>query len=116
MQRAILSSVDQFGQPRVVSDGGTLRVQLEKLDAVQTLFAMDGEALSGVLVYSRTSEETLSVIYIAVNDEYSSHGRYANKMLFLRMLALVKNTARRIKGIKAIQIISDENQTISCSV
>ena len=116
MQGAIVSSVEQFGQPSIITDGENLRIKLEKLNAVQTVFAMDGDVLTGVLVYSRTNQETLTVIHIAVNPEYSSNGEYSANMLFLRMLALLRSTARRIKDVKVIQIINDENQVLNCPI
>jgi hypothetical protein len=46
----IVDSLEMFGPPSVYADGGCLRVRVEKLDEVQTLFAMDGDTLVGMLV------------------------------------------------------------------
>jgi len=113
---AIEDSLEKFGSPCVYDDGGCLRVKVEKLDEVQTLFAMDDDTLVGVLVYSRVLLERLTVIHIAVAQDYSSHGKFAHKMLVIRMLELLRNSARRIKGIKTIRIMCSNNQSRDYSV
>lgn len=113
---AILDSVERFGTPSVYEDGGCLRVKVEKLAEVQTLFALDDERLAGMLVYSRVSLELLAVIHIAVGEDYSSHGRFSHKMLVMRMLELLRNNTRRIKGIDTIRVMFSENQIRDFSV
>ena len=113
---AILDSLEKFGSPSVYTDNGCLRVKVEKLDEVQTLFAMDDETLVGVLVYSRVLPEHLTVIYIAVHQDYSSHGTFAQKMLVIRMCALLRKSARRIKGVEAIRIMRGGNRVMDYSI
>lgn len=113
---AIVDSLEQFGSPSVYTDNGCLRVKVEKLDEVQTLFAMEDDVLVGVLVYSRIMLECLTVIHIAVHQDYSSHGKFAQSMLVMRMLELLRNSARRIKDVKTIRIIFSGNQIRDCSV
>ena len=107
---AIVDSLETFGLPSVYTDGSLLRIKVEKLDEVQTLFALDDDTLVGVLVYSRTLLESLIVIHIAVNKDYSSHGKFAQSMLVMRMLELLRNSARRIKGVETIRIMCSGNQ------
>ncbi len=107
---AIVDSLEKFGSPSVFTDNGRLCVKVEKLDEVQTLFALDGERLAGVLVYSRVPLEHLTMIYIAVDQDYSSRGKFADKMLVIRMFELLRNSARRIKGVKSIRIMRGGNQ------
>jgi hypothetical protein len=102
--------LETFGSPSVYDDNGCLRVKVEKLDEVQTLFAMDGDTLVGVLVYSRVLLERLTVLHIAVNQDYSSHGKFAQNMLVMRMLELLRNCARHIKGVETIRIMCSGNQ------
>jgi len=113
---AIMDSLEQFGSPSVYTKNGHLRIKVEKLDEVQTLYAMDDDALVGVLVYSRIMLERLTVIHIAVHHDYSSHGKFAQTMLVMRMLKLLRNNARSIKGIKTIRIFCSGNQIRDCSV
>ena len=113
---AIVDSLEKFGSPSVYSDNGRLRVKVEKLDEVQTLFALDGDRLAGVLVYSRDLPEHLTMIYIAVDQDYSSHGKFAQKMLVIRMFELLRNSARRIEGVKSIRIMRGGNRIQDYSV
>ena len=114
---AIVDSVETFGAPSVYTDeDGRLRVKVEKLDEVQTLFALDGDALVGVLVYSRVALEHLAVIHIAVDQDYSVHGKFAGSMLVMRMLELLRNSARRIKGVESIRMLYGENRIREFSV
>ena len=107
---AIVDSLEKFGSPSIYTDNGCLRVKVEKLDEVQTLFALDGDTLAGVLVFSRVLLEHLTVIYIAVDQDYSSHGKYAQKLLVMRLFKLLRNSARRIKGVETIRIMCGGNQ------
>ena len=113
---AILDSLETFGSPSVYVDGERLRVKVEKLDEVQTLFALDDETLVGVLIYSRIMLEYLTVIHIAVDHDYSSDGKFAHNMLVMRMLELLRNSARRIKGVESIRIMTSNNQIRDFSV
>ena len=113
---AIVDSLEQFGSPRVYTSDGYLRVKVEKLDEVQTLYAMDDDILVGVLVYSRIMLEGLTVIHIAVHQDYSSKGKFAQSMLVMRMLELLRRSARCIKGVKAIRIKCSGDQYRDYSV
>jgi hypothetical protein len=107
---AIVDSVETFGTPSVYSDGGRLRVKVEKLEEVQTLFALDGDTLVGVLVYSRVTVERLVVIHIAVDQDYSASGKFAQNMLVMRTLELLRNSARGIKGVESIRMMYGDNR------
>ena len=115
-QAAIVDSIEMFGVPRVDSDGGRLWVKVEKLDPVQTLFALDGDRLVGVLVFTRVTLERLAVIHIAVDEDYSSRGQFAEEMLVMRIMKLLRDSARRIKGIDTIQVLIGGNRTRDFSV
>lgn len=107
---AIEDSLEKFGLPCIYDDGDYLRVKVEKLDEVQTLFAMDNDILTGVLVYSRITLERLTVIHIAIHQDYSAQGKHAHSMLMMRMLELLRNCARRIKGVETIRLMHRKNQ------
>ena len=113
---AIVDSVEIFGAPSVYADGERLRVKVEKLEEVQTLFALDDDTLVGVLVYSRIALERLAVIHIAVDQAYSSNGTHSRDMLVMRMLELLRNNARRIKGVQSISMMYGGNRVRHVSV
>jgi len=113
---AIVDSIEMFGEPFVENDGERLRINVRKLDEVQTLFAFDGDILAGLSIYSRVSLERLVVIHIAVREDYSSYGEFANKMLVMRMSQQLRECARRIKGIETIRMMYGNNRTGDYSV
>ena len=108
---AIVDSIEMFGEPFVENDGEHLRVNVRKLDEVQTLFAFDDDILAGLLVYSRVSIEKLVVIHIVVREDYSSCGKFASRLLLIRMSQKLRESARRIKGIETIRVMYGSNQT-----
>lgn len=108
---AIVDSIEMFGEPFVYNDGERLRVNVRKLDEVQTLFALDGDILAGLLLYSRVSPERLVAIHIAVGEDYSLYGKFSDKMLVIRMSQQLRECARRIKGIETIRIMYGSNRT-----
>ena len=108
---AIVDSIEMFGEPCVYSDGERLQVNVRKLDEVQTLFALDGDILAGLLLYSRVSPERLVAIHIAVGEDYSLYGKFSDKMLVIRMSQQLRECARRIKGIETIRIMYGSNRT-----
>lgn len=105
MHDAIVDSVDKFGLPSVSAIDGHLRISVEKFNDVQSIFALEDDRLVGILVYYRFTIECLTVIHIAVEEEYSSHGKRSHRMLILRMLDLLRKNARRICGVNTIRIM-----------
>ena len=103
---AIVDSLKMFGAPMIVNDDGKIRVRVEKLDEVQSLFAMDDDKLVGAMVYSRVDYEHIAVIQIVVDNDYAHDGRFAHRMLMMRMLDVLRTSARRIKGVDVICILS----------
>jgi hypothetical protein len=108
---AIVDSIEMYGEPIIYNDGERLRLKVKKFDEVQILFALDGNILAGVLLYSRVSIERLVVIHIAVDEDYSSQGKFAKKILVMRMSQQLRESARRIKGIETIRMMYGVNRT-----
>ena len=102
---SIMNSLKKLSQPSLYLDQGRMRVKVEKLDAVQSLFALDDDTLAAALVYPRVSIESLTVIHIAVDQEHSSRGNHSDKMLVMRMLNQLRQCACHIKGIENIRIM-----------
>ena len=111
LHSAIVDSIEMFGEPFVDNDGVRLRVNVRKLDEVQTQFALDGAKLAGILVYSRVSHDRIVIIHIAVHEDYSSRGQFAHKKLVLRMSQQLRKCARSIKGVKFIRMMYGNNRT-----
>lgn len=107
---AIVDSLKLFGKPDIHRDGNKIRINVEKLDEAQNLFTLDEDKLVGVMIYSRVSHEHIAVIHIVVDHDYSSHGKFAEKMLVIRMLDMLRSSARRIKGVNAVCILHGNNR------
>lgn len=112
MLNAIVDSLEKFGSPNVINKDGNLRVNLENLDDVQTLFALDDNKLVGLLIYNRFSTETLTIIHIVVHEDYSASGKFSHDLLMLRMLELLRKCARSIAGVKQLRILYGDNRSV----
>lgn len=113
---AIKDSLEKFGSPSIYLDNGCLRVTVEKLEEVQTLFAMDDDTLAGIVVFARVTFEHLTLIHIAVDEDYTVHGKFAEKILVMRMFELLRKCARRIKGVEAIRMMCGGNRIREYSI
>jgi hypothetical protein len=112
-QRRALSGIDnslrEYGVPSIyLDDGDKMRIRLAGLPESQTLYALDnaGEqpVLAGVMVYSRVSHDTLVLLHIAVREDYSRTGKYADEMLVLRLTTQLRRIARMIRGVRQITL------------
>ena len=95
--------IESFGQPRIVKKNNRLYLILEKVDC-QTIFTMVNDNLVGLAIYYRDSLDNIDLVHIAVDEKYSSTGKYADKLLVLQMINKLKKIALKIKGIKTITI------------
>ncbi len=101
---AIMDALEAFGAPELYVEAERLRVKVGALAEVQSLFALDGERLAGVLVYARSGLERLVVLHIAVAGEYSARGPRADQFLVMRLIETLRRSARRIKGVEWISL------------
>jgi hypothetical protein len=111
-RQAVSELVDRYGNPKIVENGGLLRLQIGKEASAQTLFccdrATDGD-LVAVVVYVRESKENLAIIHLAVREEYTISGRYGDRLLFLHLIQKVKEIGARLKGVEYIKILYDRS-------
>jgi hypothetical protein len=105
---SINASILSYGFPKIIDEGGALRIGIEGLE-VQTLYAfVDRGAekdLAGVLVYTRVHHETLVLLHMAVRPEFCYSIGYKNELVLVRILAQLRAIARRIRGIKKLSIL-----------
>jgi hypothetical protein len=92
-----------YGIPRVNVVDGRLRIALRGDVELQSLYVVDGEALVGVLAYTR-EEDTFVVLFVAVDEQYESRGRNAGSMLLVKMLRELEGIARRVRGIAQLRV------------
>jgi hypothetical protein len=105
---SINASIASYGFPKIIDDGGNLRIGIGELE-VQTLYAFvdrgKKQDLAGVLVYTRVHDDTLVLLHMAVRPEFCYSIGYKNELVLARILAQLRAIARRIKGIKKVSIL-----------
>lgn len=101
----ILDALQQFGHPRLEETEAGLQVRVGDHEA-QTLFAFDRErpekAPVGAVVFLRTSREEISIIHVAVEEDYALHGSREGVGLGVTLVEKVKDIASRIVGVQRI--------------
>jgi hypothetical protein len=101
-------SIREYGVPSIALDAGRLRVRVEQLPEVQTLYALEDAdkkpILVGVMVFSRIDPSTIALLHIAVREEYSRFGARADAMLVAKFLEQLRQIAKKLKGVQAISL------------
>lgn len=107
VRTAIVQSLEKYGQPRLDAADGFLRVSIEDVAGVQTLFALadldDGYQLAGVVMYVREGDD-LVIVHLAVAEAFSSGGPERDGLLAMRCVLAVQDIARRLKGVRSVVI------------
>lgn len=104
---SIRSSVEAHGSPEILRRGGRIYVGIPKNDA-QCLFACHPARRPGVpvgvVLYLRTAPELLRILHVAVAPPYELDGPLGQRQLALRLVNEVRALARRIKGVRRVQL------------
>lgn len=105
----IIKSIEKFGIPKIAVEGKNLKLHVENLPEVQTLYAFEEGTkranLIGALIYVRIDIKTFILLHISVSEEYSCHGIHADKLLAMRLVIKLREIASRIKGACSLIII-----------
>ena len=105
VREGILNSLKQFGHPRIEEEGDQLVVRVGEQEA-QTLCAYHREdqrsGPAGVVVFLRTATEEITIVHVAVQNDYALQSRTAGLGLGLTLVDKVKEIANRIVGVKRI--------------
>jgi hypothetical protein len=109
----INTSIQQYGQPKLTIEDGRIRLYMETLEDIQSIFAMDGEtedsSVLGVLLYHRVEYEGLIILHIAIDEQCSFEGEYSNEFIVMRLILQLKTIAKNIRGVKKIKIAYNGN-------
>ena len=112
---SINACIETYGFPKILQEEECLRIGIAGLD-VQTLYALvprgSTQELAGVVVYTRTSDDTLVLLHMAVKPEFSFSSGYRNELVLPRMLAQLRAIAKRIKGIKRLSIVYADHREL----
>ncbi len=114
--RDIERSIEEYGVPRIVVDGETLRIETGSINDVQNLFAFDSEAeyadLVGFILYFRPALNKMIVLHIAVDEDYAFDGKFSDQALTIRLISKVREIALRIRGVEFLSIAYGRDLTI----
>ncbi len=104
----INNSIESYGLPKIIQEGNSLKIRVEHLKDVQTIYAFDSNesdaALLGLILYYRISVDEIIVLHIAIVDECTAEGSYSKEFVVLRLINKLKENAKRIKGVEKIRI------------
>ena len=104
----IVRSIVRFGQPEIRVCEGSLRIAVGKCAEVQSLHALatglPRPQLAGTVVYVRESLDDLVVIHIAAAPDYAASRGSDDVPVAIRLLNEVMLVARRIKGVKFVEL------------
>jgi len=106
-QTEIVESIERFGVPAISAADGRLRITVGAYDA-QALFVLAGRdrELAGMILYVRIDLQTVIVLHIAVAERFAAGGEDAEALIVLRLLHAVRSSARRLKGVRSVTIMS----------
>ncbi len=102
----IADAIERFGAPEIVADRDRLRIGMQNLRDVQSLFAVDlrtGRPV-GVAVYAWQDIEHVTVMHLSIAAEFASGGPHAGEQLLLRLLREVRRSTRRVKGARRMEL------------
>ncbi len=114
VREAIISSLKEYGEPRIEERGDDLCLGVGSGYA-QTLFAFDSDRTDqhpvGVIVFLRSSCTDLVILHFAVHPDYVLGRRGSDLGLAFELIEKVKEIASRIKGITRLILSYDPKAT-----
>ena len=120
VRNAIVESIRKFGKPEIIQSGTRLRIGTDRFDHIQGLFVISNSSgraqLAGVGLYVRDHPGNISIVHIAVHQDYTASGEHAEQMVLIRMINELRRIAAQIKGIDKITLLYNPKQAISISV
>ena len=93
VRHGIVTAIDRYGPPEIVSDGNALRVRVAGPSEGQCLFAVEREGKVsrpvGLILYVRDSFERITVLHLVVAEAYAVGGPRSKYNLLLRLVQAV---------------------------
>ena len=107
VSQKIVDAIDQYGPPEIWDDGECLRVRLEALPEVQSLFALEPgtDRPIGVAIYMRADLEHVTVLHIGLSEEFCAGGLRDDSNLLLRFMKEIRRSSRRMKGVRRLRVL-----------
>lgn len=109
-QRRYLNEIDvsikRFGLPRIIDSQKGLYVDIENLKDAQTLFVLNesDEILIGVMIFFRENISTITLLHIALNEEFITSSN-KNETIVIKLISELLRIAKSIKGVKFLKVL-----------
>lgn len=107
--KPVVTLVSRYGVPTIAEEADTLRFHLRGFRGIQSLFALDETetpaTLAGVVMFVREDEQTMLLLHLAVHEQYTARGKYAQAHVALRLVGAVRSACARTKGIQRLRIL-----------
>ncbi|MFO1219925.1 MAG: hypothetical protein U1E89_16280 [Burkholderiaceae bacterium] len=104
---SIRACVAEFGVPEIEQRTGRLYVGIPRNGAQGLIACRRGPGAGApvaVVMYLRTSRELLRILHLAVHPAYERDGAHAGLGLGVAMVDAVRTLARRVAGVRRIQL------------
>ena len=113
---SLISTIAEQGAPRIIEQAGKLRIEIPRIQDVQTLYAIIGDALQwelvGMVAYTRIHHDELTILHIAVKDEYTAQGPKGDQLVAHHLIEEICRIGHRIQGIKGVRLAYRRGKTL----
>ena len=99
-------SIKRFGLPHIIQSKKGLYVEIENLQDTQTLFVLDekDENLIGVMIFFRENVSTVTLLHIALNEEFITSNN-DNETIAIKLISELVKIVKKIKGVENLKIL-----------
>ena len=105
----LVASLHRYGIPSIVDDGVCLRFRVDSFGLLQTLYVLDETEiptrLVGVAMFTRESTSSIVILHIAVHEDYSLQGKWADVAVLLQLVDAIRWAALRTRGIRTLRAL-----------
>jgi hypothetical protein len=105
----LVESVHRYGVPSIVDDGACLRFRVDAFGLLQTLYVFDETSvptrLVGVAMFTRESSASMVILHIAVHEDYTLQGKWADVAVVLQLVDAIRGAALRTRGIRTLRAL-----------
>jgi hypothetical protein len=108
VEARLREALQTFGAPAIVVEMGRVRFTVGRAGRVQTIYAMDESRripqLAGALLFTRESAATMTVLFVAVREDYVWGGARAAALVAPRLLEVAGEIAARTRGVAELRL------------
>lgn len=106
LRAQIEATIERFGIPEVVEQGGSLRVAVGGLPELQCLYAVrgDNDEPVGAVVYTRDAVDRITVVHLSVASDAALCMDGGGRLVLHRLLGRIHRVARCTAGIRHVEL------------